>query len=398
MPDSHPLSDALYLQSLGGERRALRFRDGRLSDLGVWYPGQPLVGNCYRARVTRLEPSLGLAFCDLGSGPQGVLPLEQAPKSLTEGAALPVRLVRAAAPGKGPKLAPARGPADWQEGPTPRLLEAKTDLLARFLAPKPEAIFIDAPDWKGELGAAEGIRFSPGGFSLSLTNTLEAEVEALLGPQVAVGGGSLLIEPGETLTAIDVNLGAAGRGNVGRENVGRGNVGRGKAGQARAAFNHQVLDEVARQVRLRALAGRILIDCLSLDSSREREALKAAARQAFAGDSERVEVKGMTVTALLELTRRRGLFAPLHELLTAGDPLGGRRLKPRAEAAQVIRQLAARRRDEAARALVLEVSPSLLQVLEGLESWRAITAASGSLLTVLSIEESQPARHRIRPA
>lgn len=382
------LSDALYLQSAGGERRALRFRDGALVDLGIWYPGQPLVGDCYRARVTRLERAIGVAFCDLGVGPQGILPLEQAPKTLTEGTALPVRLVRAAAPGKGPKLAPARGPAAWQEGATPRLLEAKTNLLTRFLDPALEAIQIDAPDWKADLGDAEGVHLSPGGFSLALTNTLEAEVETLLGPKVAVAGGSLLIEPGETLTAIDVNLGAAGGSKAAR----------GRADQARADFNHRVLDEIARQLRLRAIGGRILIDCLSLESGKARDALKAAMRRALAEDPERVEVKGMTVTGLLELTRRRGLFAPLHELLTERDPLGGRRLKPRAEAAAVLRQVTARRRDEPARPLVLEASHALLSVLDGMESWRSFRTASASLLKVLPMGESSQARHRIRPA
>ncbi len=376
------LSDALYLQSAGGELRALRFIDGALADLGVWYPGQPLVGNCYRARVTRLEPAIGVAFCDLGAGPHGILPLEQAPRSLTEGAALPVRLVRAAAPGKGPKLAPARGPAAWQEGPI-RLLETKADLLARFLDTSPEAILIDQPAWKASLGEAAGVRLSPGGFSLSVTNALEAEVESLLSPRVAVSGGSLLIEPGETLTAIDVNLGSAGRG---------------RAGQARDSFNHEVLSEVGRQLRLRALAGRILIDCLSLENGKQRELLKAAMRRAVSDDVERVEVKGMTMTGLLELTRRRGLFSPLYELLTESDPLGGRRLKLRAEAAALIRQLTAQRRDEAARPLVVEASTALLRVLEGMESWRSLTAASASLLKVLPMEESDQARHRIRPA
>ncbi len=372
--------DALYLQSIGGECRAFRYREGLLDELAIWHPGQPFVGDCYRARVTRIVPALGLAFCDLGVGPKGVLPLEQAPKDLTEGRALPLRMVRAAAPGKGPKLAPARGPKEWHEGEVPRRLVAAAKPLERFLKPEPSLILVDRPEARDLLTADQPVRISPAGFPLALTNHLEAEVEALLTPRVELSGGSLLIEPGETLTAIDVNQGTAGRG---------------LAERARADFNHQVLDEVARQLRLRSLAGRILIDCLSLESRQERDRLKAAMRQALADDPERVEVKGMTVTGLLEITRRRGHFSPLHEALTENALLGGRRLSLRAEAACLLRQLAAMRRDQPAERLRLKVGEPLLAVLSANASWSALTESSGSLLQVLPFQEPDSRRFRI---
>ncbi len=379
--DGHPLPDALYLQSAGGELRAFRFAAGDLADLAVWLPGRPLPGDLYLARVRRLEPALGLAFCDLGAGPEGILPLEQAPRSLTEGELLPVRLVRAAAPGKGPKLAPARGPKAWREGEAPRLLEAGADPLARFLGPGLSAVVVDSPDWRARLGAGVETTLLPGGFGTALNNLLEGEVEALLQPRVALGAGSLLIEPGETLTAIDVNLGAAGQG---------------QARRAAADFNRLALGEIARQLRLRSLAGRVLVDCLTSGLEGEGRALKARLKEAVADDPERVEVKGMTLTGLLELTRRRGLFPPLHELLTQAEaPYGGRRLTARAEAAQVMRRLVAERRDGPARLLRLEADRELLAALERLPSWARLSSASASLLEVLPLEERGPERHRL---
>ncbi len=386
-PDTHPLSDALYLQSLGDECRAFLYRAGALQDLAVWRDGRPLLGDLYLARVRRLERALGLAFCDLGEGPDGVLPLDQAPRDLTEGAALPVRLVRAAAPGKGPKLAPARlprnasGQEQWQDETAPCLLQRTGAPLARFLEAQPAAVLIDSPDWTALLPRDCRPRLLPGGFGRALNNHLEGEVEGLLQPPVALAGGSLLIEPGATLTAIDVNLGAAGRG---------------PAGRAAQDFNRLVLPEVARQIRLRALAGRILIDCLAPSGVGEARVLKTAMKEALAGDPERVEVKGMTLTGLLELTRRRGLFQPLHELLMEPyGPYGGRRLTAAAEAARLLRQLAAERRDQPAAALRLEVGDGLLALLERQQAWRDLRRASAALLKVVALPESGPERYRL---
>ncbi|MEO1194138.1 MAG: ribonuclease E/G, partial [Pseudomonadota bacterium] len=311
-------------------------------------------------RVTRLEPALGLAFCDLGSGPAGVLPLDQAPKGMTEGQALPLRIVRAAAPGKGPKLSRAKGPAAWQQGPVPRLLQRGENLLARFLTPPPALILLDMPEGVADL-KQQGFRteVAVGGFSGSLASYLEGEVEALLQPQVALpGGGSLIIEPGETLTAIDVNMGAGGEG---------------RSKEAALAFNLAALPEVAREIRLRSLAGRILIDCLALQHGRARQALRDAMAQALADDSETTRLNGMTESGLLEITRRRGLFQPLHELLT--EPVGtfsGRSLTLQATAAALLRQLAAEQRARPTQRFALIVTPSLLALLEQQDDWPAL--------------------------
>ncbi|GAB5468145.1 MAG: ribonuclease E/G [Rhodospirillales bacterium] len=371
------MENGLLLQALGGETRAFRFRDGDLVDLGVWRGRQPLPGDVYLGRVQRLEPALGLAFCDLGVGPAGVLPFDQAPKTLTEGLALPLRILRAAAPGKGPKLTAARGPTAWREGPAPRLLQAGSDRLARFLAPEPAEIQVDSADLARQF-QARGLsaKLVPGGFSGSLANRLEAEVECLLRPRVDLpGGGSLLIEPGETLTAIDVNMGAGGRGG---------------AAAAATAFNLQALPEIARQLRLRSLAGRILIDCLALASPAQRQGLRQAMGRALADDPETTRLRGLTESGLLELTRRRGLLAPLHELLTEpAGPFGGRRLTRRAAAAALIRRLSAQLRETPGAPLRLEVDPPLLVALDLLEDWQALRQAAGPSLR-LETREAAP--------
>ena len=77
---------------------------------------------------------------------------------------------------------------------------------------------------------------------------IEAAIEAALAPRMTLpGGGEILFEPGETLTAIDVNS----RGFAG------------KPGSAADELNFLAAAEIARQLRLRALAGTIVIDTSS---------------------------------------------------------------------------------------------------------------------------------------
>ena len=361
------MEDGLYLQALGGERRALLIAEGALQDLGIWYERQPLPGDLYLARITRIERAIGAAFCTLGEGSDGIL---------TEGQALPLRIVRAAAPGKGPKLAPARVTPALGAGPAPRLLKREADLLARFLRADPDAVFVDSPKWREALNL-RGVRarIEPTGFPAAVANALEACVDALLQPEVRlVGGGSLLIEPSATLTAIDVNIGSGGRGAVPRASL---------------DLNRLALQDVARHLRLRSLAGRILVDCLSEDSKTARAALAKAMRAALTGDPERVQVKGVTVTGLLEITRRRGLYAPLHELLlcqTAPE------LTLRAEASRLLRLLAGERRSRPGIRWRLVLAPDLHAYLEGLNDWPDTVR---QLAQILPMEERSEARYRL---
>ncbi|MFD1381422.1 ribonuclease E/G [Fodinicurvata halophila] len=138
---------------------------------------------------------------------------------------------------------------------------------------------------------------------------LEAEIEALLLPEVRLaGGGGLLIEPVRTLTAIDVNSG--------RQD------GRGGARRKALEVNLEAAAEIARQVDLRDLSGRIVVDFLEMAGKRERDQLMEALRAAVADDPEPVQVQPLRGSGLAELTRRRSR-PPLHEVLCAPVGLGG---------------------------------------------------------------------------
>ena len=181
---------------------------------------------------------------------------------------------------------------------------------------------------------------------------LEAEIEGLLSPRAELpGGGFLLIEPGQTLTAVDVN---AGRSD------GRG----GAAAQAKAV-NLAAVPEIARQLRLRALSGLIVVDFLAMKAPEDRKAVAAALRKAVAEDPEPCQVFGVSPSGLLEMTRRRGR-APLHEALChpCGIDGSGREKTAETLAYEALRATVAGALGQAVTGITLRATPAVAAALK----------------------------------
>jgi Rne/Rng family ribonuclease len=113
------------------------------------------------------------------------------------------------------------------------------------------------------------------------------------------GGLRASIEPTAALVAIDMDMAAA---TAGRE---------AKTTKQEAA-NRAALPALARQIRLRSLAGTILIDLAGLPL-RRRPALADAIRAALAPDPAKPRLLGFTASGLAEIQRAR-THSPLHEL------------------------------------------------------------------------------------
>lgn len=104
-------------------------------------------------------------------------------------------------------------------------------------------------------------------------------------------GANIVIEPTEALTVIDVNTSKSyGKANAMNTNL-------------------EALDEIAKQVRCRAISGIIIIDLLKVSNKEEAELMKMA-NHLFSSDYSQVTVHGFTNLGLLEITRSR-VFAPL---------------------------------------------------------------------------------------
>ncbi len=113
-------------------------------------------------------------------------------------------------------------------------------------------------------------------------------------------GANLVIDECEALTVIDVNT-AKFTGKRALEN----NLTR---------VNREACREIARQVRLRALGGIILIDMIDMLEEAHRAEVLEALREAFSHDRARTVIHGFTSLGLIEMTRRR-TRKPLRETL-----------------------------------------------------------------------------------
>jgi ribonuclease E len=104
-------------------------------------------------------------------------------------------------------------------------------------------------------------------------------------------GGYLVINPTEALVSIDVNSGKSTR----ERNI------------ERTAFrtNLEAAEEVARQLRLRDLAGLVVIDFIDMEESRNNRAVERKLKDSLKSDRARLQVGRISSFGLLEMSRQR---------------------------------------------------------------------------------------------
>ena len=361
------MSTELIVSALPGEVRAAVLRDERLQDLLVLREdAPPQAGDLFLARVQRFDKGLEAAFVDLGLERPGLLPLKQMPQGRpTEGASLAVKVLRAPAADKGARVTAKLNPAEaaqaeGRKAPA-RLTAGAGTLVALLDAARPEAVIADDAALLRRLKTAQADSACDFTLHSGATPVFEAEgleevIDGLLRPRAELAdGGSLLIEPGQTLTAIDVNAG---------RHDGRG----GAAAQAREV-NLSALPEIARQLRLRAISGLIVVDFLAMKKPEDRKAVAAALREALAQDPEPAQVFGMSPSGLLEMTRRRGR-APLHEMLCrpCGLDGSGREKTPETLAYEALRHSLAQARGKVVTKITLRAAPAVAAALKGAQA------------------------------
>lgn len=112
-------------------------------------------------------------------------------------------------------------------------------------------------------------------------------------------GGSIVIQPTEALTVIDVNTGKAVAGKK-------------KAQETFLRINREAAKEIARQIRLRNLSGIIIIDFIDMELSKDKELLMQELTEYFKKDPVKTTLVDMTALGLVEVTRKK-VRKPLHE-------------------------------------------------------------------------------------
>lgn len=104
-------------------------------------------------------------------------------------------------------------------------------------------------------------------------------------------GGYIVINPTEALVSIDVNSGRATRERNVEETASKTNL--------EAAY------EIARQLRLRDLAGLVVIDFIDMMEGRNRRSVERALKDALASDRARIQVGRISPFGLMEMSRQR---------------------------------------------------------------------------------------------
>jgi Ribonuclease G/E len=290
-----------------GEVRVAAVDADGLLDYALWRPGAPDgVGDLHRGRITARLPALAGCFVAIG-GADGFLP--DSDGGAGEGTILGVRITRAAQGGKGPRLTARLDDAERAAvgSGAPALLRRGPDAVARLARLHPDApVVVDDMALLGALRPVLGPRVSC--VTNAFDDELEAMVEALAEPDGSLPGGARFsVHPTPALTAIDVDFGG-------------GVAGRGGKTAIHAAGNRALLPGLARQIRLRNLAGAILVDLAGL-SPRRRAALGPDVTAALAADPLHPRFLGFTALGLAEILRPR-VHPPLHELLAGPHAAG----------------------------------------------------------------------------
>ncbi|MGD9739669.1 MAG: ribonuclease E/G [Bauldia sp.] len=121
---------------------------------------------------------------------------------------------------------------------------------------------------------------------------IEPQLDAMFSPHVALpSGGYIVINQTEALVSIDVNSGRSTR----EHNI----------EDTALHTNLQACDEVARQLRLRDLAGLIVIDFIDMEERRNNRSVEKRIKDALKDDRARIQVGRISHFGLLEMSRQR---------------------------------------------------------------------------------------------
>ncbi|HYE49416.1 MAG TPA: ribonuclease E/G [Azospirillaceae bacterium] len=121
---------------------------------------------------------------------------------------------------------------------------------------------------------------------------VEGQIETMFNPVVQLrSGGYIVINQTEALVAIDVNSGRATKERNIEETALRTNL--------------EAAEEVARQLRLRDLAGLIVIDFIDMEDARNNAAVEKRLKESMKADRARIQLGRISGFGLLELSRQR---------------------------------------------------------------------------------------------
>ena len=121
---------------------------------------------------------------------------------------------------------------------------------------------------------------------------IESQIELAFQREISLNsGGSIVIDPTEAMTTIDVNSARSTKGKDIEETAFRTNI--------------EAATEVARQLRLRDVGGLVVIDFIDMMNEDNQNKVESAFRKAIFSDRARVQVSNISRFGLLEISRQR---------------------------------------------------------------------------------------------
>jgi Ribonuclease G/E len=277
--------DAIIVERGPGETRAALLVGEDCLEVVHFRDGEAQPGDVFIGRVGERLPGGGAMFVDIGVPPHGVLEIKSA--ALAVGSHAVVEVLTPARADKGHKLKRGRliAPAGSK---APTRLQAAAHPVQLWWQRYGAAVAKIVIDPRGEvktyrslLGEDAPLAPHDGGAGAFAHYGIDEQIEAALERRVGLpGGGALHIEPTAALVAVDVDAGA---------------------GRIEAA-NRAAVSAIARQIRLRNVAGAILIDFIA---GKDKRKLMADLKALLAADPIETRVTGLTPSGLVEVVRRR---------------------------------------------------------------------------------------------
>ncbi len=121
---------------------------------------------------------------------------------------------------------------------------------------------------------------------------VEAQLETMYHPTVQLkSGGYIVINPTEALVSIDINSGRSTKEHNIEETA--------------VKTNCEAADEIARQLRLRDMAGLVVIDFIDMDENRNIKTVERRLKEALKNDRARIQVGRISNFGLMEMSRQR---------------------------------------------------------------------------------------------
>ena len=216
---------------------------------------------------------------------------------------------------------------------------------------------------------------------LFVAEGIEEQLDSIFSPEVKLkSGGYLIINQTEALVAIDVNSGKSTRAR--------------NIEQTALQTNMEAAEEACRQMRLRDLAGLIVIDFIDMDENKNNRAVEKKLKDCLKIDRSRVQAGRISQFGLMEISRQRrraGFLQATSDPCPTCKGTGRVRSVPSA-ALQLIRSIQARCSGGGLKSLTVEAPTEVALYLlnHKRENVAAVEEEAGFAITITSSESLMP--------